>query len=523
MTSSQVLELAKDSSLVLARDVSFPQDEVRAAFETIRAAEEDHYSVLYTVTGRDDKSRNWMAVLCRGMHEAAKMQETFDGSSHVDVYALQKSNVSIAAVASSPRHSRPSLRPAAPLFLREYSVVTRQEAETRAASSAVAPPTPPVKAEEPEKVPEISTVNLREEAPVTRVSLTAMEVVAPSIKEVPKQEKVKELPKESAEKKKKPPSQQQTLFGSMLGGEKHARDSTVSSTKTEPKTKKSRSAKATDESKNKNTTSLLKLAKASKKNKVNTQDRTIASNNTTTNIDNNNNTDPKITSTSRSNGLGLLDEDEEHDNNNGNSSNSEKNSRSNSYLREMEFMNEEPQNLDIVVTAVTNDDIIICDDAPPMVFCAPEASISPLKKEQQQQKKCDAAVSLDQPKLTGFFHPDVGIFQNTYVLEVKTETVFENDEYISRDVVYYRHKENGELISEEEFHRRSIEVSRKVCENAQKTNSTNGSLSDAPSPAAECNERTFIEAARNSKPPKIERLLRSQPKTLMSYFKSASS
>ncbi|KAH9577609.1 hypothetical protein LSM04_009174 [Trypanosoma melophagium] len=549
MTPSEVLELARDSSLVLARDLNLPQDDVRAAFETIRAAEESNYSVLYTVTGQDEKSRNWMAVLCRSMHEAAKMQETIDGSTHVGVYALQKAhttsttntnsnintsiNINTTAI-SLPRRSRPSLLPGGPLLLRNYNVVSREEAERRAATSAVAPPTPPVKPVEPtapieaggtESVPEINTGKVREELQVTRLVLTAVEVVVPAIKEEVPQQKVKVLPKESVEKKKKQQQQQQqTLFGSMLSGEKHARESTVHSTKAEPKTKKPRRAKASDETFNKNTTSLLKLAKASKKNNVNTGDLTK-----TTSTTKNSTTNAKKSSTYKYNGQALLDEDEELDDCNGNSSYTDNNSwsRSNSFSRDREFMNEEQQNLDIVITSVTNDDIIICDDAPPMVFCAPDTSISPMKKEQQQQKQQQkqygAVTSLDQPKLTGFFHPEVKAFQNRYIRDVKTETVFENDEYISRDVVYYRHKENGELISEEEYHRRSIEVRRKLCEKTQKINSTSCTPSDATSPAAESKERTYIEAARNCRPPNIERQVRSQPKTLMSYFKSASS
>ncbi|RNF26557.1 uncharacterized protein Tco025E_01160 [Trypanosoma conorhini] len=219
----------------------------------------------------------------------------------------------------------------------------------------------------------------------------------------------------------------------------------------------------------------------------------------------------------------LLDEEDEAGHHSSNSS-----SRGSSFRRDEEFMNEDPPVFDVAVAAQEHDDIILCDDAPPMVFCAPEPTAGALKKEQQKQllqRQQESMGSAAQPKLTGFFRPGVVEFQKKYVREVETDMVLNDGEYICKDVVRFRHKETNEVISEEEFHRRSGEMMRSPRSDLQNGNPSESTPTDQVSPPCPAGnvKSTAVEAARSGRQPKIEKQLRSQPKTLFSYFKPVSS
>ncbi|CCW59880.1 unnamed protein product [Phytomonas sp. EM1] len=131
---------------------------------------------------------------------------------------------------------------------------------------------------------------------------------------------------------------------------------------------------------------------------------------------------------------------------------------------EAEFMQEETLCLDVAVSAV-NDDIIVCDDAAPLAFMAPQPlpalDTSPPPAAKGGSGASQATINTSQSTLSVFFNPEVVKFQKGYVRELRTDTKLVDDEYICVDVPYYRSLADDTLLTEEEYHQRSVELMAK--------------------------------------------------------------
>ncbi|ESS68735.1 hypothetical protein TCDM_02444 [Trypanosoma cruzi Dm28c] len=504
MSFALLLESAKATSILLASEVCLPREDVGAAFESIGAAEKG-YEVMYTVTVVDN--RDWRRVfLCRNATEATKVRDSFD-EAQFDVYALRKYN---DARKFEPRRSVPLLVPSSAVMRREYRVLTREEAASRVEGKSGA--------QESMKTANTS-LNCSGE-PMTRdaapqVKPTTVNNVSVGNKLPPPTPPPPPPPLPPNESCRSPIRSPQTLLKAPLSGKKHTRTADTAKKQSEANLKKP-CVRNKKKGNFEETRSLMKLAKASAKKKIGSDSSRISgptTANTTTTV---------ACSSILQN---LLDKDEENGDHCGNSSSSGISFE----RRDEELMDEELPTLDVAVSSKENDDIILCDDAPPMVFCTPEPVAGTSKKEQQQiqqnQRRHESLGSATQPKLTGFFQRDVIEYQKQYIREVMTDTVFENGEYFCKDKVCFRHKETKEVISEEEFYRRSAEIMRSVRSDSQNVNSNDRDTTGQGSPSTPAGivKRVSAEAARGSKPPKIEKQLRSQPKTLFSYFKHTSS
>lgn len=140
------------------------------------------------------------------------------------------------------------------------------------------------------------------------------------------------------------------------------------------------------------------------------------------------------------------------------------------------------------VDTTPNDTIILCDDTPPLVFTRVEEE----KKRKHGRNIYDevgggrgtetaaseGAKFFGHPNPNGlksFFHSSVLEFQNKYQKEIETEMKVVDGEYVCREVVVYRSKENkDEVLSQEAYHRRSCEI---VAATASHTAATTSSSS----------------------------------------------
>ncbi|EKF33667.1 hypothetical protein MOQ_002456 [Trypanosoma cruzi marinkellei] len=505
MSSALLLESAKATSILLASEVRLPREDVGAAFESIGAAEKG-YEVLYTVTVVD--SRDWRRVfLCHNATEATKVRDSFE-EAQFDVYALRKHN---DAKKFEPRRSVPLLVPSSAVVQREYRVVTREEAASRVEGKSGAQESMKTANASPNCSEKQMTRDATpQEKPKTVNNVSVGNKLPPPPPPTPT------MP--SQESRRSPIRNSQALLKPPLSGTKHTRSADNTKKQSEANFKKPCVRNKKNE-KFEETRSLMKLAKASAKNKIGS--------------DSSRNSGPTTNNTTTTVAYGsilqnLLDKDEEKGDHCSNSSSSSGSGVSFGRRNE-EIMDEELPTLDVAVSSRENDDIILCDDAPPMVFCTPEPVTGTLKKEQQQiqhnQRRHESLGSAAQPKLTGFFQRDVIEYQKQYMREVMTDTVFENGEYFCKDKVCFRHKETKEVISEEEFYRRSADIMRSVRSDSQNVNSNDRGTTGQGSPSTPAGsvKPVSAEAARSSRPPKIEKQLRSQPKTLFSYFKTTSS
>nr|CCD11689.1 unnamed protein product [Trypanosoma congolense IL3000] len=292
---------------------------------------------------------------------------------------------------------------------------------------------------------------------------------------------------------------QQTLAGTSLERTKRARN-TGAEAKAPQDEKGSRTKQKKVKKESSATTSLMKLAKASKKA---AGDKATAA----------------AASTRSSEGgnavRGILDDDEEsHD-----GSSTKSGSQDICGPQREDFMDDIPPVLEAAITTTANDDIILCDDAPPMVFCAPEPPTSAQKKDAQRPESVtSSATSAAYPKLTEFFHPKVIAFQKQYVRELVTDTIFEAGEYISKDVVMYRHLSSNAMLSAEDYHRMSSELLQSL--NREKQNPANNSddkKADEDTEPLPSSPQLMIQRRKSAK---TETASNAPPRTLMSYFKT---
>ncbi|RNF09390.1 hypothetical protein TraAM80_02187 [Trypanosoma rangeli] len=495
MSTPQLLEHVRETSRLLASETHLPREEVQAAFETIRLTEAG-YEVMYTVTvddGRDSRR----VLLCHGVNEAEKVQASFD-EARFDVYALQKQG---NTVKFAPWRSTPSLVPSDAVMRREYRVVTREEAASRLEGGG-----------ETQTSLETAAASLKSSAGPTECGTQPQAKPATVGNEIVE---TKQQPQESSRESQQPNlTSLESFLKTPLSGAKRTRAADGAKRQADAKPKKPRVTNR----KNGNaegTQSLMKLAKASAKKKKDSNgslDRSV----------------PTPAAACASMQHNLLDEDDEAVDRSSSSSSSSSSSRGSFVRRDEALLNEDLPAIDVAVFARENDGIILCDDAPPMVFCAPGPAAGALKKEQQKQLtqwQQESMGSATQAKLTGFFQPGVIDFQKQYVREMETDMVIKDGEYICKDVVCFRHKGTNEVISQEEFHRRSSEIMRGLRSDTQSGSPSESTLADQGSPSSPTGNAKFtaVEAAKRSRPPKIEKQLRSQPKTLFAYFKPASS
>ncbi|ESL10383.1 hypothetical protein TRSC58_01886 [Trypanosoma rangeli SC58] len=489
MSTPKLLERVRGTSRLLASETHLPREEVQAAFEAIRLTEAG-YEVMYTVTVSDScDSRR--VLLCHDVNEAEKVQASFD-EARFDVYALRKQGNTATL---TPWQSTPSLVPFAAVIRREYRVVTREEAASRLEDGG-----------ETQTSLETAAASLKSGAGTTPQTkpVTAVKDIA----------ETKPQPQGSSRESQEPNSTSlEPFLKTPLSGAKRTRAADSAKRQADAKPKKPRVTNRkngnTDE-----TQSLMKLAKASAKKKKDDNGSL-------------NRSVPTPAAACASMRHNLLDEDDEAGD--CSSSSSTSSSSQGSFARRDEaLLNEDLPDFDVAALAQENDGIILCDDAPPMVFCAPGSVAGAVKNEQQKQLtqwQQESMGSATQPKLTGFFQPGVIDFQKQYVREVETDMVIKDGEYICKDVVCFRHKGNNEVISQEEFHRRSVEIMRGLRSDIQSGSPSESTLNDQGSPSSPTGsaKSTAVEAAKRSRPPKIEKQLRSQPKTLFAYFKPASS
>ncbi|KPA82557.1 hypothetical protein ABB37_03592 [Leptomonas pyrrhocoris] len=414
-----------------------------------------------------------------------------------------------------------ALRPSAIDTLRTYPVVSRAVMETRpsgapCAAAPIAPAPPAVKAVtavEPTAVKReavnssagslsaattVSTPSLpipaAEASPAPPV-LRAIEVLAPTPVSAPETPLKQEPPQEAAAVVMEAPvasaQRKPTIFDKMkeAAATKRPREGDDAPAKA----KKAATSKPKKTAKTENTTSLAKLARASKKKAGAAAPPSAPPN------------------------LSFLDEDD------GDATHGTHNSEESSRHDAPFAVFEEAPVLDVVEVSASNDEVILCDDAPPLAFrpAEPLVPLSPTPgRKDAAAKKASAAVGeagAAQCTLGFFFNPAVVEFQKSYVREVQTETKVEKGEYICIDVPCYKHTTTGEVISEEEYHRRTAQLVRGRDAPAETSPRTSaGAVSDAPpSPAAK-------SAARSPSDKESKAKSSSAPaKTLMSFFKPA--
>lgn len=270
-----------------------------------------------------------------------------------------------------------------------------------------------------------------------------------------------------------------------------------------PKAKKATTAKPKKAAKTENTTSLAKLARASKK-KTGTASAAPSA----------------AGPSSRS----FLDEDDDGAMD-GLESNEE--STRDETPAHLTMLAEEAPVLDVVEVSASNDDVILCDDAPPLAFrpaepVQPATATTAKKNVNSASTSATAGAAATEPgaaqcTLGAFFNPAVVEFQKSYVKEVQTEMKIENGEYVCVDVPCYKHKGTGDIISEAAYHEQTARLVRShdgAAETPTHNAASANTAPDSPStPAAKSTSRNSSEETKKSKSSSTP------AKTLMSFFK----
>lgn len=209
----------------------------------------------------------------------------------------------------------------------------------------------------------------------------------------------------------------------------------------------------------------------------------------------------------------FLDEDEDEAIDSDGPSNSE----AMDLLAEETTQNQQP--LFEVAVAATNDEVELCDDAPPLAFQPAVAPAASPRRESTGARPVPAAEQsgVTQSTLGAFFDGAVAAFQRSYAREVQTDMKIEDGEYLCFDIPYYRHRSSGELIDEAEFHRRSSEFMRSRDETQKK------SVQDLIVPI-EASPKPAVARKKATRPAVLKTVSEeasavSREKTLLSFFK----
>ncbi|GET92492.1 hypothetical protein, conserved [Leishmania tarentolae] len=193
---------------------------------------------------------------------------------------------------------------------------------------------------------------------------------------------------------------------------------------------------------------------------------------------------------------------------------------------------EESPIFDVVELPASNDEVIMCDDAPPLAFrpAAPRPSPTtptPTKKVPEVKKASSAVAAAEasaaQCRLSTFFNDAIVKFQKSYVREIQTETKMENGEFVCCDVACYKHSATGEVISEDEYHQRTAALVRRNSQDAA-GGTPNGKIDSTPGEAPPCPAAAQKEGSRRAaqKPAAQEKTAETPAKTLHYFFKASS-
>lgn len=485
----QIVSLLSSRTLLTANEAAYllhsSEVEVRAAFAAVANANAGDYALLRGTV--EEAARGSASTITK-----VTMQKVTSTDSEDSAYALMALTYPAHATASA---APIALRPSTCDVLRAYPIVSRAVMESRPANtlstaasatsellphlpspspSPAAPATvkveslaaPPIVKNEAPRLPTPATL------PPAQPVLTATEA-QPVAVPAPRTPTIFDMMKEAAAAKKRP------------------RETDEAPVKAK---KAAAAAKSKKAAKTENTTSLAKLARASKK-----QAGAAAA--------------PSSVAYARS----FLDEDD------GDAMNGSSNSEESTHDDALAGVAVETPVLDVVEVSASNDDVILCDDAAPLAFRPAEpvasATATAGKREMAAAKSNSTAEpGAAQCTLGSFFNPAVVDFQKSYVREVRTEMKVENGEYICIDVPCFKHKVTGDVISEEEYHKKTAQLvrSRDATTTETPTHKAAGAVAvTPPSPAAKSasqNPNGKAEKTKSSPTP---------AKTLMSFFKPA--
>lgn len=514
-------------------------------------------AVLSDAHGKDQR-----VSLCCGRREAEKAKESAPYTAVSVFAAVLPSSRAAAALGKAGSAATPFLRPQRTVETRAYPLVTREALEKNVKTEplvvrpvAAAPPllarSPPCQptaeaaasfpAESPQLhvAPTSSPSSENEEAPVTASEAGPVlpaegqtplaEAGAAPSSAVQKQASLFDMMKKSAaaaaadaaRHHPPAPSAGATSRQKRPRAEKKADSDAVdsrnpASASTQAKSKAPKRAKVHKAETDKGSNSLAKLAKASARSRKAGEGVPAKSHSTPMH--------------------GFLD-DEEADDNAGASVSSSVD-YTNSAVADAVHGSAEASVLDVTVT-VANDDIILCDDAPPLAFLEPAHAQTPQATVVQGSPSPTPAPASDaRSTLTAFFNAEVIQFQRGYTRKLKTEVKKDaNGEYMCVDVPYYEPVSGvGECLSEEAYHRRTADLARTQRGNndSSATPSRQGEAGesakedDDDSPEAAQTKHRAAAGGKHGARPVAARVASQaekagpKPKTLLSFFKPLS-
>ncbi|KAG5493397.1 hypothetical protein GH5_02143 [Leishmania sp. Ghana 2012 LV757] len=499
---SQVMSLLNSRSLLTvaeaAMQLGVPEGEMQPIFASIAASHDEGYTLL-SRSIEEAASGNATAIV---MYKSAGLKA--NASADALLSLTYPSNV-------APSSLPVQLCPSAAVSLREYPVVSRAVMETRPDATPSLPPpaappslmVPPAAAAAPSEAELTHTEDSQPAATLSSAVTPVASPVLPLAQEESPQGMLA-LVTTTAQREETAPrapspliatstavtlasSPKATIFDKMKEAAAAKRPRTCKAP-AKPMREQSKPGKV---AKMENTTSLAKLARASKKQK---------------------NGIPAVTgAASAPSSMSFLDDDGDVPTHLSHSEVS-----SSSHVEAM--VNEDLPTFDVFEAPASNDEVIMCDDAPPLAFrsAAPLPSRStptPHKKEPEAKKASSAAAAADttQSKLASFFNAAVVEFQKSYVREIETEMRVENGEFVCCDFPCYKHSSTGEVISEDEYHQRTAAFIR--------SNSHDAAVSTPnrmpATPSVESPRRTT--AAQ-----KPEKTAAAPAKTLLSFFRPSS-
>ncbi|KAG5468887.1 hypothetical protein CUR178_01723 [Leishmania enriettii] len=458
---SQVISLLNSRSLLTvaeaAMQLGVPEGEMQPIFASIAASHDGSYTLLSRLI-EEAASGNATAIV---MHKSDGLKT--DASADALLSLTYPSNV---AASSLPVQ----LCPCAPVSLREYPVVSRAAMETRPDATPSLPPpaapaslmVSPAAAAAPSEAEMTHTEDSRPAATLSSAVTSVASTMLPVAQEESPQSKLTPvtstaLREVTALQAPSPmiatstaaalaSSPKATVFDKMKEAAAAKRPRTCEAP-TQPMRQRSKPGKV---AKMENTTSLAKLARESKKQK--------------------NRIPAAAGAASAPSSMSFLDDDGDVP---AHLSHSEVSSSS--HVEAM--VNEDSPTFDVVEGPASNDEVIMCDDAPPLAFrpAAPLPSRStptPHKKEPEAKKASSAAAAADatQCKLATFFNAAVVEFQKSYVREIETEMRVEHGEFVCCDFPCYKHCSTGEVISEDEYYQRTAAFIRSNSHDAAVSN-----------------------------------------------------
>ncbi|CAM38730.2 conserved hypothetical protein [Leishmania braziliensis MHOM/BR/75/M2904] len=474
-----------------AAQLEVSQGDLLPIFASIAASHEGVYKLL---------SRS-VEEAASGSATAVVLRKADPLNEDTSAYAL----LSLACSLNVTTSSRPlQLHPSAAASLRPYPLVSRTVMETRTAATSQSLPQPaalvspvvlplpaaaPTEAELPK--PEVSGPAVISSLAATPAALT----VPPLVSEEPPQSTPASATAAPLKEEKalRAPSPMATIFDKMkeAAATKRLR---MADAAAKPQRQPSKLKKVT---KTENTTSLVRLARASKRKRGGASAATGAA--------------------SAPSSMSFLDNEEEEDATTYFSSSEGSNSHSKNIVKE------DSPIFDVVELPASNDEIIMCDYAPPLAFrpAAPLPSPpTPTPAKKASSAAVPAAAGATQHTLGSFFNTAVVMFQKSYVREVQTEMKIENGEFVCCDLPCYKHSSTGEVISEDEYHQRTAALIRSNSHSAagstpnEKSIGTSRESPSCPAAAQKTDSRGAVQ-----KRGKQEQLTASPAKTLLSFFK----